>query len=72
MRDDAYAARRINLDPPRADPNAALREIAGRIKKLPYRDLKAPAHALREAGPSDYAFDLEGRILAAADKLETA
>jgi hypothetical protein len=58
------------------EPNAALREIAGRIKKLSYRDLEALAKALdkvglRMPGSDDRVGPLSHGVLAAADALES-
>jgi hypothetical protein len=56
-------------------PNAALREIAGRIKKLPYRDLMVLVDALHKGFPGAISAGRDGvveAVLAAADKLENA
>jgi hypothetical protein len=75
MREDHsdLRTRRVNLDAPKADPNAALREIAGRIKKLSYRDMLRLAAVLQEEGKINATHeDLASALLGAADKLEKA
>jgi hypothetical protein len=63
---------------PQAAPvehNASLREIAGRIKKLSYRDATAFGSALRDALPSGRSgtdSEVTQALLTTADKLETA
>ena len=59
-------------DAAKPEPNAALREIAGRIKKLSYRDMQRLAGAICDHGAGTTPPALIAAILDAADKLENA
>lgn len=69
MSSDGYGVRRAP-----AEPNAALREIGGRLKKLSYRDMNALAETLQERIGGSLAGDvkLADALLWVADKLESA
>lgn len=56
--------------PPEKEPNTKLRELAGLLKSLPYRDMDAFAKAI--SAEMDSAPTVVDAILTAADKLETA
>jgi hypothetical protein len=67
--------RRLTTPDPKPEPNGALREIAARLKKLSYRDMKRLADEIVRPLPSARAPDegeLTEALLAAADRLEAA
>lgn len=54
------------------EPNDKLREIAGRLKSLPYRDMRTLADAILAGCTTTGNVVTADAILAAADALETA